>query len=1097
MRETPDAVAVDDRGRLLTYGHLDAEANRLARRLMASGVGPDVLVGVCMERRAELVTALMAVLKASGAYLPLDPEYPAERLAFMLDDGQARVLLTEEGLLGILPESNAEVLCVDRDRHQWRDLDPSTPPVTATEDNLAYTIYTSGSTGRAKGVAIAHASDLALVEWSKNVFPDADLEGVLASTSVCFDLSVFEIFVTLGRGGRVILAKNALELPELPSRDNVTLINTVPSALRELLRSGHLPPRLRIVNLAGEALPRSLVDRAYEEPAVEAVFNLYGPSEDTTYSTWERVDRGPGAPPIGRPVDGTRALVLDKNLAPVPRGEEGELYLAGAGLARGYLDRPSLTASRWLPEAGSNDPGARMYRTGDLVREGEDGTLFYLGRIDHQVKIRGFRIELGEVEARITRHPAIVEAVAVAREDAAGNPVLVAYVVASPGAEPPSARDLTHHVGETLPGHMVPSAFVLLDALPLTPNGKVDRKALPAPDLGLVDRGEVVAPRNAVERRLADLFGELLGVEKVGVEDSFFELGGHSLLGARLAARLRTLFGVDLHQRDLFEAPTVAALGQRLGDLGESSGAEPMPAVDPTVPQPLSQPQLRIWYLHQFQPSSAMFNILVAAELLGPLDTELLRRALDLLVERHGSLRTRYHDTDDGPRQTLDPPSPVELPIEALQGNLQQRRRLARLRAVEEGKRILGIDRGEVHRLRLLRVAEDEHLLVWVQHHIASDGESLRILWGELGAAYGALLRGEEPDLGEPPAPYLDYSAWHADWLDGDRERALLDYWVPRLEGAERLELPADRPRPEAPTLSGGKLVRTLDVGALERLRRLGGEHGATLFMVTLAAYQAWLARVTGQSDVVLGVPMAGRPRGEVEGTVGFFINNAVIKADLGDDPTFLDLLLRTRNTTLDDLAHQDLSLDTLVREVQPPRSVGRNPFFDTSLQVRPDYFASDVLEGLETRLLPEIHNGTTKMDFEVALVEDGDTLRAEVEYSTERFDRDTAERLLDGYLQVLGAAAAHPEHRITRLRLLSPEQRSQILDAWNATDAPLQEGATIHGLVAAQAERTPDATALVVEERRWTYAQLMERGAPAPAGRPAPSGGVVNPLGG
>ncbi len=570
-RETPEAPAVIAAEGTLTWSELDGRASQLACHLRALGVGPEVLVGICMERSLDMVVAMLGTLKAGGAYLPLDPAYPRERLDFMLADAAAPVVLTQERLLaGLAGEGGPRRLCLDRD---WPTIAATAPlpPPDLTPDHLAYTIYTSGSTGRPKGVAITHRSAVALLDWARGVFPERDRAGVLASTSICFDLSVFELFLPLCHGGTVILAENALHLPRLAAAGRVTLLNTVPSAIAELVRGEGLPAAVRTVVLAGEPLPRRLVDEIYALPGVARVLNCYGPSEDTTYSTFATIDRGPGLPPIGRPVGGGRALLLDARLQPVPPGVPGELYLGGAGLARGYLHRPELTAERFVPDPFAAEPGARLYRTGDLARFRPDGELLFLGRVDHQVKVRGFRIEPGEIEAALRRHPQVAEAALLARGEP-GEQRLVAYVVGQPG-EAPEVDELRSFLRARLPAHMVPWAFVALPALPLNANGKVDRRALPDPERGAWGAPAAVEePQSEMERTIAAIWRELLRLERVGIDDNFFDSGGHSLLTVRVYHRLKSALGRELPLVALFEHPTIRTLARYL-DAGEAEPA--------------------------------------------------------------------------------------------------------------------------------------------------------------------------------------------------------------------------------------------------------------------------------------------------------------------------------------------------------------------------------------------------------------------------------------------------------------------------------------------------------------------------------------------
>jgi amino acid adenylation domain-containing protein len=555
---TPDEIAVVFETGQLTYGELNERANQLAHYLQQRGVGPEVLVGLCVQRSWEMVVGLLGILKAGGAYVPLDPAYPAERLRFMLEDSSARLLLTQQPLLPVIPESTAAVVCLDRDWSEIGKRSGQNPETSAAAENLAYVIYTSGSTGKPKGVAIEHHSAAALLSWARGVFSQEELSGVLASTSICFDLSVFELFVPLSYGGKVLLVEDVLQLMSWPRAAEVKLINTVPSAMVELLRLGGLPESVRTVNLAGEPLAASLVEELYQQPQIKRVFDLYGPSEDTTYSTWAlRLPAGPAT--IGRPVANTRIYLLDANQQLVPIGVPGELYLGGAGLARGYLQRPQLTAKAFIPDPFGLQGNGRLYKTGDLARYLADGNIEYLGRLDNQVKLRGFRIELAEIEGNLLIHPQIHQAVVIASGTEHGDQQLVAYIVAA--GEAPADNELRAHLRRNLPDYMIPSAFVLLEALPLTSSGKVNRLALPRPTGAQLAIGkDFVAPRTDAEKQLAIIWIEVLKRDRVGVNDNFFEIGGHSLLATQVISRVRKRFQVEMPLRTMFEAPTVASL---------------------------------------------------------------------------------------------------------------------------------------------------------------------------------------------------------------------------------------------------------------------------------------------------------------------------------------------------------------------------------------------------------------------------------------------------------------------------------------------------------------------------------------------------------
>ncbi|HYH44949.1 MAG TPA: amino acid adenylation domain-containing protein, partial [Thermoanaerobaculia bacterium] len=780
---TPEATALVAGRERLTYRDLDLRAGELARRLAALGVGPEVRVGVCLSRSPSLVVALLGILKSGGAYVPLDPNYPRERLGFMLEDADAAVLITETALASRLPTSRARVLVLDGEPDRREE---EAEPILALPGNLAYLIYTSGSTGRPKAVAIEHRSAVAFIHWAHEVFTPAELASVLASTSISFDLSVFELFVPLACGGQVVLADNVLELPELPAAGEVTLINSVPSAVSALLELVQaLPDRVRTVNLAGEPLKGSLAQALYAIGA-ERVRNLYGPSEDTTYSTFETVVRGNRREPaIGRPIAGTWARLLDRHLELVPVGVPGEIYLGGAGLARGYLGRPELTAERFVPDP--LEPGARLYRTGDLGRLLPDGRIEYMGRLDNQVKVRGFRIELGEIETALEAHPQVREAVVVARGEAGGDRFLAAYVV--PAGQPaPAPGELCEHLRVRLAEFMVPSSFTFLDAMPLTPNGKVDRKALPVPESGTEEPPTSATSLGAAApfvELLAGIWAEVLRRDELpGPHDNFFELGGHSLLATRVVSRIRAALGIEVPLRTLFAAPTVSALAAAISALGHlPAEALPPAPIEPLADRenrPLSFAQQRLWLLDRLEPGSPVYNLPFPRLIRGPLAAVFLERALGEVERRHEVLRTTFAvDAESGePRLTVAPPDGFFLPridLSALppQAGEAEAGRLAD----EDAASPFDLATGPLFRARLLTLGAREHHLLMTVHHVAGDGWSINLLLGELSALYQAFAAGLPSPLPEPATQYADFAAWQRRWLDGPVLTEQLAYW--------------------------------------------------------------------------------------------------------------------------------------------------------------------------------------------------------------------------------------------------------------------------------------------------------------------------------
>jgi amino acid adenylation domain-containing protein len=1079
---TPDALAVVDETGCLSYRQLELRAERLARWLAGEGVGPEVPVGLCAGRTVDLVVAVLAILAAGGVYVPLDPTHPPERLAYMLEDCGARLVLASRPLLDRLPPAACRRLVLEGEVPERQE--PLRSGVCS--EHLAYVLYTSGSTGRPKGVAIRHRGVVSLVHWAGRTFSDTETAAVLASTSIGFDLSIFELIVPLARGGTVVLAESGLDLARLPASAKLTLVNTVPSVLAELVRRDRLPPSARTINVAGEPLKPALAESVHRAGTVDRLLNLYGPTETTIYSTGARIGRGERVT-IGRPLDNTRAWVLDRRLRPACLGTPGELYLAGDGLARGYAGRPDLTAERFLPCPFAAAPGERMYRTGDLVRHLAGGELDFLGRIDLQAKVRGFRVEPGEIEAVLAGHPDVRDA-AVLVEDGPAGRRLAGYVASSaPGL---TAGQLRAFLQAKLPEYMVPQAWAVLAALPLTPSGKVDRGAL-ARHRPEVDRADASgeAPQTPVEEVLGGLWEEVLAIERPGRHESFFELGGDSLQAARVLARVHELFMVDLPLRAAFEAPTLAGLAERIaaqrGDRGAAAALPPIArqvaggdAGGEAAAPRLSFAQERLWFLDRLSPGDAAYNIPLAIRLRGPLAVAALGAALGEVVRRHQVLRTRVGVRAGLPVQVVEAAGAApRLVVVELSGlGAEQAASAARRLAAEEARRPFDLAAcGGLVRASLLRLDEGEQWLLVSLHHLVADAWSLAVLVGELSALYRVALAGQPSPLPELPVQYADFAVWQREWLRGEALAGLIAWWREQLAGVPAvLELPADWPRPAVRSGRGGRVALGVGHQVVAGLAGLARGAGATLFMTVLAAFELLLGRLAGGEDLVVGTPVAGRPRAELAGLIGLFVNTLALRAELRGNPRFVGLLARVRETALAAYSHQELPFDRLVEALAPERSLTHTPLIQVLLVYHQAPPAALDLGGLAGQLL-DVGGGAAKFDLTLTLVEEGGALSGHLGYSRDLFAAATVRRWAGYFEAVLAAVAGDAERRLAEVVLLRAGERHQLLHGWNDT-ARRSVAATVHGLFAAQARRSPDAAAVRYADQALSFGELDRR---------------------
>ncbi|HEU5226352.1 MAG TPA: amino acid adenylation domain-containing protein [Ktedonobacteraceae bacterium] len=1046
---TPYAPALIVKGETLSYAQLNHKANQLAHRLRLLGIGPEVLVGLCLPRTADLVIALLAILKAGGAYVPLDPAYPADRLHFQVQDAGIPLLLTVSSLEHLWQGIEVTRLHLDQlseDNHEAWDVNPDSE---VCGENLAYVIYTSGSTGRPKGVCIAHRNTLALVDWSLRHFTLDDVRGMVAGTSICFDLSIFEFFVPWSCGGTVYLVENGLHLPEGDARGQSTLLNMVPSVMAELARTTPLPPSIRVITFCGETLPRPLVERLYSLPHIERIYNLYGPTEDTTYSTWSLLDRDEHGEnvPIGYPLYGSQVYLLDHDGYQVPSGEIGEIYLGGAGVTRGYWNRPDMTAQRFVPDPFSQQPGSRLYRTGDLARYRADGQLEFLGRSDQQVKIRGHRIELGEIESVLHQHADIQDCVVLARKPASGGTylILVAYIV--PVRQHDNLEEeLRAFLLQRLPEYMLPTFFVSLEAFPKTSNGKINRQALPDPQAGR----ERKPPRSS-----------------------------------QMKTKLTQALNLSTEKKELFKKMLKKEFTSSSDPLLPEPGKEPMSETGEEC-FPLSFSQQRYWLIDQLDPGTPLYNIFFASQAIGKLDIEALRRSLHEIVRRHEPLRSAFFLNADGiAMQRVCPPSTFPVPVIDLRSLSPEQRQQEEQRLLQqETKSSFDLSQGLLLRASVILSTDASSILMVNTHHISSDGWATDLFREELAAIYEAFVYGRPSPLPDLPIRYVDYVLWHEQRLQDGLQERQLSYWKQQLAHLPApLFLPADRPRSTRQTFNGKIYCFSLPVSLLRKLRALSQSEGVTLFMTLFAGFQTLLCRLSGQEDILVGTPIAGRTRADFEKMIGCFVNTVVFRTDMQGNPSFRELLQRVRAMALAAYNNNDVSLEQVLHIVRPERDSAHTltPLFQVMFHFQ--HIISNLKRDVDVNVerLPQ-KNMAAKFDLSlrIKVLERGEnaSLDGEFLYNTDLFDEATMARFAQRFQRLLEAAVAQPEQRVWELPIL-PEQERELLVEWNATRqelSPQKPVRYVHQLFEAQATYTPDAIAVVTQQAVLSYAQLNTR---------------------
>jgi putative pyridoxal-dependent aspartate 1-decarboxylase len=1085
--KTPEAIAVIYKNQQLTYRQLNKKANQLAHYLQTLGVKPEILVGICVERSIEMLVGLLGVLKAGGAYIPLNPNHPGERLTEILSDAQVSILLTQQHLAESFKEYQTNLVCIDSDWELITRQNHQNPINGVTANNLAYVIYTSGSTGKPKGVMVEHSS---LVNnyfaWSE-AYQLSSLKTHLQMANFAFDVFTGDLVRALCSGGKLVLCPHdflleAEQLYSLIKQHQVDCGEFVPVVLRNLVQ--YLEKTNQVLNMnlviCGSD---SWYGREYEQfqqflGKKTRLINSFGVTEATIDSCYfERKTRKllpEQLVPIGKPYTNTQLYILDSSLQPVPIGIPGELYIGGAGVARGYFHNLKLTKEKFIPHPFQNGSRAKLYKTGDRACYLPDGNIEFLGRTDYQVKIRGFRIELGEIEVILVQHPAIRESVVIAREDIPGDKKLVAYYVAE---EQLNSKQLRNFIKSKLPDYMIPAAWVQLDAFPLTPNGKCDRNSLPIPDLTL-NTTNYIAPTNPQEEILTNIWQEVLNVEPVGIDDNFFELGGHSLLATQVISKIRQSFSIELPLRCLFEYPTIAELAHQLQS-NASAEIPPMQPVSRGGDLPLSFAQQRLWFLAQLEPNSPAYNIPEALRLQGKLDIGVLTQTLEAIIQRHEVLRTNFATFADKPVQIIHPQINLELPIIDISNLSQTEQEQELTKFIEqEALKPFDLEHDSLLRVILIQLNDLEHIILFNTHHIVSDGWSTDILVREVAALYQAFLAGKPSPLPELSIQYADFALWQRNYLQGETLETQKNYWLKQLENAPKiLELPTDHPRPATQTFRGAKYSFNLSQELSAALNKLSQQQGSTLFMTLIAAFQTMLWRYTGQEDIVVGTPIANRNRAEIEGLIGFFVNTLVLRTSLTGEPSFAELLKRVREVALGAYAHQDLPFELLVEQLRPERHLSYTPLFQVMFVLQNAPMSALELPGLTLSTIKgESDTSTSKFDLTLYMTETESGLEGCFEYNTDLFEPITITRMV-GHLQtMLEAIVANPQQRLSELPFLTKPEQQQLLVEWNNTQVNYPQDRCLHQLFEAQVEKTPNAVAVVFEDEALTYTQLNQK---------------------
>jgi amino acid adenylation domain-containing protein len=1081
VNKTPDGVAVIFEKQQLTYQELNQKANQLAHYLQQLGVKPETLVGICVERSLEMVIGLLGILKAGGAYVPIDPNYPSERIAYMLSDAAMPILLTQELLLATLPKNQAQIICLDSHWEKIATEKEENLSISVTFDNLAYMIYTSGSTGKPKGAMNTHGGISNRLLWMQDAYKLTANDRILQKTPFSFDVSVWEFFWPLLFGATLVVAqpeahKDSAYLVNLIKQAQITNLHFVPSMLQVFLQESGVETcqSIKRVICSGEALPYELQERFFTKLNCE-LHNLYGPTEaaiDVTF--WQCQPQLPQKiVPIGKPIANIQLYILDRYFRPVPVGVPGELYIGGIGVCRGYLNRSELTNEKFI----SNLFGTgKLYKTGDLTRYLADGNIEYLGRIDNQVKLRGFRIELGEIESALDSYPGIQQTVVIVRQDIPGNQRLVAYLATEDKSL--NIEKLRDFIKKQLPEFMIPSAFMILENLPLSPNGKVDRKALPAPDIDVSQNKEYVAPQTPTQKIIAEIFQTILNIKSVGIYDNFFDLGGHSLLATQVISRLRQAFSIEINLKELFAYPSIDQLSDRITSIQQLKQPQNNinTAISP-IPRnghlPLSFAQERLWFLDQLEGNNSIYNIPGILKITGNLKIDTLEKSLQEIVNRHEVLRTNFQAVNGQPIQVINFENTFQLKIEDWTNINQEDIKKAIQKEIETP---FNLATDNLLRVIIAQIKTDEFLLIVTMHHIISDGWSLGIFIQELSTIYQNYLQGKSSALPDLTIQYADFANWQKQWLTGEILEKQIKYWQEQLKAAPSLlQLPTDKPRPSIMTFNGKSHNVKINPEITQELQNLSKKIGTTLFMTLLAIFATLLYRYSHQQDILIGSPIANRNRSEIEPLIGCFINTLVLRTKFTENLNFPELLNQVKETTLAAYDHQDVPFEQIVEAIKPERSLSHAPLFQVLFILQNAPMEKLELPGVNIEILPS-DTSTAKFDLTLSMMEKDQALTCTWDYNSDLFDDRTIIAMAEHFQNILTAVTTNPNQNINQIPLLTEREKHQLLIQWNNNQVEYPQDKCLHQIFEEQVIKTPNAIAVVFENQQLTYQELNEK---------------------